>query len=173
MRYIGRYTQKIKFKDNSFCCSLEVLQPLVNVSLSDEKFPYSTTQLIQVAGHLCRAVRYSLVGELGWELHIPWDSCASVYKAIWEHGKKYGLKHAGYRALHSLTSEKGKPLLNDNNPINLFCTWLHALLSLSSWAIAQVSGCQLLRYEAQVSGCQLLRYEAQVSGCHFLHTRLK
>lgn len=102
--------------------SRDVLQPLVNVSLSDEEFPYSTTQLVQVAGHLCRAVRFSLVGELGWELHIPWDSCSAVYKAIWEHGKKYGLRHAGYRALHSLSSEKGYRLWNadlrtDDNPL--------------------------------------------------------
>lgn len=85
-----------------------MLQPLVNASLGDEEFPYSTTQLVQVAGHLCRAVRISLVGELGWELHIPWDSCSPVYKAILEQGKKYGLRHAGYRALNSLSSEKGK-----------------------------------------------------------------
>lgn len=123
-----------------------MLQPLVNVSLSDEEFPYSTTQLVQVAGQLCRAVRFSLVGELGWELHIPWDSCSTVYKAIWEHGKKYGLQHAGYRALHSLSSEKGKLLLNDSNPFNPFCTWLHAFLSLFSWVIAPVSGRQLVRF---------------------------
>jgi sarcosine dehydrogenase len=92
-----------------FPFSRDVLQPLMNVSLSDEEFPYSTTQLVKVAGHLCRAVRISSVGELGWELHIPWDSCVPVYKAIWEYGKKYGLKHAGYRALHSLNNEKGKP----------------------------------------------------------------
>lgn len=92
----------------SFPFSRDVLQPLMNVGLNDEEFPYSTTQLVKVAGHLCRAVRISSVGELGWELHIPWDSCVPVYKAIWEHGKKYGLKHAGYRALHSLNNEKGK-----------------------------------------------------------------
>lgn len=127
-----------------------MLQPLVNVSLSDEEFPYSTTQLVQVAGHLCRAVRFSLVGELGWELHIPWDFCSAVYKAIWEQGKKYGMKHAGYRAFHSLSSEKGKPLLTDRNPINFFCTWLYVFLSLFIWAIAQISGCQLVRNEVLI-----------------------
>jgi glycine cleavage system aminomethyltransferase T len=122
----------------------------VNVGLSDEEFPYSTSQLVQVAGHLCRAVRYSLVGELGWELHIPWDSCSAVYEAILIHGKKYDLKHAGYRALHSLSIEKGMLFLNDNNPINLFCMWLHAFVSLFSWAIAPVSGRQLVRYDVLV-----------------------
>jgi sarcosine dehydrogenase len=102
-------------KININCCSgsfsREVLQPLMNVVLSDEEFPYSTTQLVKVAGHLCRAVRISSVGELGWELHVPWDSCPPVYAAIWEQGKKYGMKHAGYRALNSLNNEKGKLIL--------------------------------------------------------------
>ncbi|KDR18080.1 Sarcosine dehydrogenase, mitochondrial, partial [Zootermopsis nevadensis] len=102
--------------------SRDVLQPLVNTSLGDEEFPYSTTHLVRVADHLCRAVRISSVGELGWQLHIPWDSCSSVYKAILEQGKKYGLRHAGYRALNSLSSEKGYHLWNadlrtDDNPL--------------------------------------------------------
>ncbi|KAJ9576455.1 hypothetical protein L9F63_006668, partial [Diploptera punctata] len=102
--------------------SRDLLQPLVDVDLSDEQFPYSTTRLVRVAGHLCRAVRISFVGELGWELHVPWDSCVAVYKAIWEHANKHGLRHAGYRALHSLSSEKGYHLWNadlrsEDNPL--------------------------------------------------------
>ncbi|KAJ4441685.1 hypothetical protein ANN_11543, partial [Periplaneta americana] len=102
--------------------SRDLLQPLVDVSLSDEEFPYSTTQLVRLAGHLCRAVRVSLVGELGWEFHIPWDSCSPIYKAIVEQGNKHGLRHAGYRALHSLSSEKGYRIWNtdlrtDDNPL--------------------------------------------------------
>lgn len=87
--------------------SRAVLQPLLDVDLSDETFPYATTKVVTVAGRLCRAVRISSVGELGWELHIPWDSCLPVYKAVWTEGLKHGLRHAGYRALVSLSSEKG------------------------------------------------------------------
>lgn len=54
-----------------------------------------------------RALRTSFVGELGWELHIPWQSCIPVYNAIWEEGGKFGLRQAGYRALYSLSLEKG------------------------------------------------------------------
>jgi len=88
-----------------------VLQPLLDVDLSDDTFPYATTQLVTVAGHLCRAVRFSSVGELGWELHIPSDSCLPVYKAVWTEGLKHGLRHAGYRALTCLSSEKGMQIL--------------------------------------------------------------
>ncbi|XP_046984325.1 sarcosine dehydrogenase, mitochondrial [Schistocerca americana] len=92
--------------------SRELLQCITNTDLSDSAFPYSTTQLIQLAGHLCRAFRISYVGELGWEIHIPWESCLPIYKAITEQGKKYGLRLAGFRALNSLGCETGYHLWN-------------------------------------------------------------
>jgi sarcosine dehydrogenase len=51
--------------------------------------------------------RLSFVGELGFELHIPKSSCTKVYKALMECGKKYDIKLAGFRALYSLSCEKG------------------------------------------------------------------
>lgn len=57
-------------------------------------------------------MRTSFVGELGWEIHVPEHACIPVYLALWEVGKNYGLRHAGYRALYSLCSEKGKCLIN-------------------------------------------------------------
>ena len=85
-----------------------ILQDLMDTNLHNEVFPYSTSKLVKVAGHLCRVLRISYVGELGWEVHIPWDSCSAVYKAIWQQGNKHGLRHAGFRALHSLSCEKGE-----------------------------------------------------------------
>lgn len=56
-----------------------------------------------------RALRVSFVGELGWELHIPVESCIPVYLALMEAGKDFGLVNAGYRAIDSLSIEKGYP----------------------------------------------------------------
>lgn len=55
-----------------------------------------------------RAMRLSFVGELGWELHIPRESCVPVYRAVMTAGAKHGLVNAGYRAIDSLSIEKGK-----------------------------------------------------------------
>lgn len=52
-------------------------------------------------------MRISFVGELGYELHIPIESCEKVFQGLTEYGKPWNLKHAGYRALYSLSSEKG------------------------------------------------------------------
>jgi glycine cleavage system aminomethyltransferase T len=49
------------------------------------------------------------VGELGWELHIPNEDCVAVYRALMEAGRPHGLVNAGYRAIDSLSIEKGYP----------------------------------------------------------------
>lgn len=67
---------------------------------------------VRVHAHVqVRAMRLSFVGELGWELHIPKDSCLPVYQAIMATGAKYGIQNAAYRAIDSLSIEKGEVLL--------------------------------------------------------------
>lgn len=52
-------------------------------------------------------MRLSFVGELGWELHAPRPACVPVYQAVMTAGAKHGLVNAGYRAIDSLSIEKG------------------------------------------------------------------
>ncbi|KAH0615468.1 hypothetical protein JD844_004757 [Phrynosoma platyrhinos] len=54
-----------------------------------------------------RAMRMSFVGEMGWELHIPKEHCVRVYRAVMKAGAKHGIMNAGYRAIDSLSIEKG------------------------------------------------------------------
>lgn len=54
-----------------------------------------------------RVLRVSFVGELGYELHIPKESCTEVYNTLMNAGGTFNLKNAGYRSLYSLSSEKG------------------------------------------------------------------
>ena len=68
---------------------------------------FLVAQIVRLAGHKLRAVRLSLVGELGWELHVPNASAEPVYRALWAAGAKHGLVNAGYRAIDSLSIEKG------------------------------------------------------------------
>lgn len=62
---------------------------------------------MRIEGELVHVFRLSFVGELGFELHVPRSSCDKVYRALMECGKKYDMKLAGYRALYSLSCEKG------------------------------------------------------------------
>lgn len=52
-------------------------------------------------------MRLSFVGEMGWELHVPREHCLKVYRAVMEAGAKHGIANAGYRAIDSLSIEKG------------------------------------------------------------------
>ncbi|XP_045702020.1 sarcosine dehydrogenase, mitochondrial isoform X2 [Phyllostomus hastatus] len=87
--------------------SRAILQEVLDTDLSDEAFPFSTHQLVAAAGHPVRAMRLSFVGELGWELHVPAPSCLPVYRAVMAAGARHGLVDAGYRAIDSLSIEKG------------------------------------------------------------------
>ncbi|XP_042193532.1 sarcosine dehydrogenase, mitochondrial [Callorhinchus milii] len=102
--------------------SRELLQEVLDTDLSNEAFPFSTHQLVKAAGHMVRAMRLSFVGELGWELHIPREACVPVYRAVMEAGAKHGIVNAGYRAIDSLSIEKGyrhwhADLRSDDTPL--------------------------------------------------------
>uniref|UniRef100_A0A8C3JJ55 Sarcosine dehydrogenase, mitochondrial n=1 Tax=Calidris pygmaea TaxID=425635 RepID=A0A8C3JJ55_9CHAR len=84
-----------------------VLQEVLDTDLSNEAFPFSTHKLATVAGCRVRAMRLSFVGEMGWELHVPKADCVKVYRAVMQAGARHGIANAGYRAIDSLSIEKG------------------------------------------------------------------
>jgi 4-methylaminobutanoate oxidase (formaldehyde-forming) len=87
--------------------SRALLSELTSAGLGNEEFPFGTARRIEVAGHDVLAMRMSYVGELGWELYVPWDEAESLYDAIFEVGDAYGLRHAGYHAMNTLRLESG------------------------------------------------------------------
>jgi len=88
--------------------SRDLLQKLCPGSdFSNESFPFSTHQLVEIQGRSCRAVRISPVGEMGWELHVPNSYAVEVYNAVMDAGKDCGIANAGYRAVDSMSIEKG------------------------------------------------------------------
>jgi 4-methylaminobutanoate oxidase (formaldehyde-forming) len=87
--------------------SRELLSRLTSADLSDEGFPFFTSNEIQVRSAPTLAVRASFVGELGWELYVPSEFAVHVYDAVLQAGGDLGLRLAGYHALDSLRIEKG------------------------------------------------------------------
>lgn len=83
------------------------MQRITETPITDERFPYGASHLVTINGHTCRALRMSFVGELGYELHIPVASCIPIYNKLVDAGKSFDMRHAGYRALYSLSCEKG------------------------------------------------------------------
>ncbi|MBM3556518.1 MAG: aminomethyl transferase family protein [Alphaproteobacteria bacterium] len=75
--------------------------------LSDAAFPFLAVRELAIAGASLWALRVTYVGELGYELHIPTESAAAVYRRLHQVGGALGLIDAGYRAIESLRLEKG------------------------------------------------------------------
>ena len=85
----------------------DILAPLTPADLSNDAFPYMTTQSFTVEGVPVRALRVTYVGELGWELYCPSEFGATLWSALWEAGQPHGLVAAGYKAIDTLRLEKG------------------------------------------------------------------
>jgi 4-methylaminobutanoate oxidase (formaldehyde-forming) len=87
--------------------SRDLLTRLTDSDLSEEAFPFATSQVIALAHATVRATRMTYVGELGWELLIPTEFAAGVYDAVMAAGADLGVTDAGYYAIESLRLEKG------------------------------------------------------------------
>jgi glycine cleavage system aminomethyltransferase T/glycine/D-amino acid oxidase-like deaminating enzyme len=88
----------------------DLLQPLTNDDLANDSYPFGTARWIDLGSHRALAARITYVGELGWELHIPADSCcqtAAVFDDLVAAGELVGLALAGTIAQNSLRLEKG------------------------------------------------------------------
>ena len=100
----------------------ELLCRLTRADLSDDAFPFATSQLIDLGRSTVRATRITYVGELGWELYVPTEFAVGVYQDLLEAGADLPLTEAGYYAINSLRLDKGyrafgSDLTPDYNPV--------------------------------------------------------
>jgi heterotetrameric sarcosine oxidase gamma subunit len=86
--------------------SRELLQRLTPDDLSNEAFPYLTSQRIELGYAPLLALRVTYVGELGWDLVVPTEFAATLYEQIKEVGDDLGFRPTGMGALSSLRMEK-------------------------------------------------------------------
>ena len=87
-----------------------VLSKITRSDLSNEGFPWFTSQEITVAGIAIRALRMNFVGELGWEIHHPIEHQQTIYNALMEAGEAFEISDFGLRAMDSMRLEKGYPM---------------------------------------------------------------
>ena len=87
--------------------SRALLGRLGDADLSNEAFPFATSQVIDLAYARVRATRLTYVGELGWELYAPVEMATGLFDALIEAGSDFDLRLAGFHAMDSLRCEKG------------------------------------------------------------------
>jgi len=174
--------------------SRSLLNKLTDADLSNEAFPFGTSQEIDFAYAKVRATRITYVGELGWELNMPTEFALGIYDALVQEGKAFDLTHCGYHALNSLRIEKGyrhwgHDITDEETPIEAglgFAVKLNKgvdflgrdLLQSQLWAILRL-GCLGIHWDAPsvwamsiiqmvspqpMSSQEIMRLKWQVSG---------
>ena len=87
--------------------SRDLLSRLTSADLSNESFPFATSQEIELGYGIIRAMRITYVGELGWELYIPTEFALHVFDEIAREGEAVDLRFCGFHAMASCRLEKG------------------------------------------------------------------
>ncbi len=85
----------------------ELMQALTAEDMSNAAFPFRAAREIDLGLARVLCVRITYLGELGYELYIPTEQATHVYDRVVEIGARFGLRHAGLKALASLRMEKG------------------------------------------------------------------
>ena len=86
--------------------SRELLARITDADLSNQSFPFLTSQEFDFGYARVMGKRMTFIGELGWELHIPSEFVQDVFDLLIEAGDGIGLRMAGYRALEHLRCER-------------------------------------------------------------------
>ncbi|MFV1961129.1 MAG: aminomethyltransferase family protein, partial [Acidimicrobiia bacterium] len=87
--------------------SRELMQRVTPTDLSNEGFPFRAAVEIDIDSVPVLCIRITYLGELGYELYIPASDAVDVYDRLVAAGERFGLRHAGLKALASLRMEKG------------------------------------------------------------------
>ncbi len=85
-----------------------VIELLVeDVDLANAALPHMSVARGRVCGVPALVFRVSFTGELGYEINVPADYGADVWRAVWQAGQAHGICAYGTEAMHVLRAEKG------------------------------------------------------------------
>ena len=104
--------------------SRDFLSRVTHADLSNNAFPFLTSQEIDIGYATVRAIRVTYVGELRWELYIPTEFSLHVFDMLVEASQDMDLKHIGLQALDTLRLEKayrdyGNDIDNMDTPLEV------------------------------------------------------
>ncbi len=83
------------------------LQPLVDIDLANDVFPYMHCRSAQIAEVPVLLFRVGFTGELGYEIHFPAEYGISMWNYLMEQGQPFNLMPFGVETQRILRLEKG------------------------------------------------------------------
>jgi sarcosine oxidase subunit alpha len=110
----------------------QALQPLTDVDLSGEQFPYLACRTGHVAGIAARLMRVGFVGEWGYEIHVAAEHGPALWDALMKAGEAHGIGPFGVEAQRLLRLEKGHLILGQDTdglttPFDVNLNWAVAM----------------------------------------------
>src|SRR5438309_759669 len=73
----------------------DLLTSITDADVSNEAFAFGTCRFIDIGPVRALASRISYVGELGWEIYVPFEQGARLWDAIWDAGQPLDIVPAG------------------------------------------------------------------------------
>ncbi|HTX64029.1 MAG TPA: aminomethyltransferase family protein, partial [Acidimicrobiales bacterium] len=73
----------------------DILGSVSDADVSVEGFPFATCRSVEIDGMVVLASRISYVGELGWELYVPMEQGARLWRVLSDAGLPHGLVPVG------------------------------------------------------------------------------
>ena len=87
--------------------SRDILAAIADEDLSNGALPWLCVSPITIGMAKGLVLRVNFVGELGYELHMPFETMAAVHTRLMAAGEEHGLGNFGMYAMDSMRLEKG------------------------------------------------------------------
>jgi sarcosine oxidase, subunit alpha len=106
----------------------ELLSRLTTANLSESAFQYLSVREATLANTAVRLMRVGFVGELGFEIHVPFSHGLAVWDSLVKTGEDFGLRVFGVEAQRVLRLEKGHFIVGQDtdgltNPFEAQASW--------------------------------------------------
>ena len=73
----------------------DLVSQVTDADLSNEAFPFGVARWVDIGSVRTLMLRISYVGELGWEIHVPFEQGAALWDRLWSAGRALGVVPAG------------------------------------------------------------------------------
>lgn len=91
-----------------------VLAQCTDLPLDAASFPYLAMREADVAGSPARIARVGFVGELGYEIHMPFATAPAAWEKLMSAGEAFGIRAFGVEAQRVLRLEKGHIIIGQD-----------------------------------------------------------
>ncbi len=85
-----------------------------DIDFSKDAFPYLAVRRGKINGIPVIAMRVGFVGELGYELHVPWSNGFTLWEKLLAAGAEFDIRPVGVEAQRILRLEKGHIIIGQD-----------------------------------------------------------